>query len=614
MRLTFRAKLTVIVLISAGALLLVTIASAILAARVERQVATVQDLYLPKIELGPQLEGDFDHLRRGFQDAVAAGDMESLAATRVPLAAFSDRLRRTGVVDPAIGGALNDAVHDYYDTAYDVSRRLIAGETGEGLVDAMAAMQGKQFQVERLVSKATAVDRKEMAAAFASVSKVERTASNYRVWITVGCLTAVVILSAGLGRSVVRVLRDLSEGFFRFGQGDFRLPIPVHAADEFGDLATRANQMARDLEGLEEQRKKAEDRFRSILEAAPDAMVIAGEDGRITYVNTQAQRLFGYERGELVGQKVELLLPTRYRESHPANRAAYFGAPKVRSMGSGLDLFGLRKDGAEFPVEISLSPLATDRGLLVCSAIRDVTARRAIETALKNSNRELEAFSYSVAHDLRAPLRGIHGFSHALLEDSADKLDDEGKDQLNRISAAAGRMGLLIDALLALSRVSRVELRRETVNMTRAAEGVMSQLRASQPERKVEFDNQPDVVAHGDPALLRAILDNLLGNAWKFTAARPTAHIAFGTVPHAGGIAYCVRDDGAGFDMAYAGKLFVPFQRLHQATEFAGTGIGLATVQRIVLRHGGSIWAEGAVGRGATFHFTLAPIGKGTNS
>jgi light-regulated signal transduction histidine kinase (bacteriophytochrome) len=150
--------------------------------------------------------------------------------------------------------------------------------------------------------------------------------------------------------------------------------------------------------------------------------------------------------------------------------------------------------------------------------------------------------------------------------------------------------------------------------MTRAADGVMSQLRASQPERKVEFDNQPDVIAHGDPALLRAILDNLLGNAWKFTATRATAHIAFGTVSHAGSVAYYVRDDGAGFDMAYVGKLFVPFQRLHQATEFAGTGIGLATVQRIVLRHGGTIWAEGAVDRGATFHFTLAPTGKGTIS
>jgi len=169
-------------------------------------------------------------------------------------------------------------------------------------------------------------------------------------------------------------------------------------------------------------------------------------------------------------------------------------------------------------------------------------------------------------------------------------------------------MGLLIDALLALSRVSRMELQRETVNLSRMADAAIKQLRMGQPDRIVEFVSQDDVIAEGDPALLRAVFDNLLGNAWKFTGGREVAKIAFGTTEKDGAVAYYVKDNGAGFDMAYAAKLFIPFQRLHQASEFAGTGIGLATVQRIARRHGGEIWAEGIVGRGATFYFTLGSL------
>jgi light-regulated signal transduction histidine kinase (bacteriophytochrome) len=234
-----------------------------------------------------------------------------------------------------------------------------------------------------------------------------------------------------------------------------------------------------------------------------------------------------------------------------------------------------------------------------------VTARKQIETALKLSNRELEAFSYSVAHDLRAPLRGINGLSRALLEDHGDALDEEAHGYLKRIGAAAERMGLLIDALLSLSRVSRAPLQREEVNLTKIAAGVMTQLEAGQPGRAVEFVSEGPVLAHGDPTLLRALLDNLLGNAWKFTSKRDDARIVFGTETRGDDVVHFVRDNGAGFDMEYATKLFAPFQRLHSAGEFPGTGIGLATVQRIVHRHGGEVWADGAVGKGATFYFTL---------
>jgi light-regulated signal transduction histidine kinase (bacteriophytochrome) len=252
----------------------------------------------------------------------------------------------------------------------------------------------------------------------------------------------------------------------------------------------------------------------------------------------------------------------------------------------------------------------------VLLSVRNLTSeRRRIETALEASNRELEEFSYSVAHDLRAPLRGMNGFSRALLEDYSDKLDDVGQDYLKRMAAGSERMGLLIDALLSLSRVSRVELQCEAVNLSRVVEAVEKQLRTSQPERAVDFVTQKDVVARGDPALLRALFDHLLGNAWKFTGRRSGATITFGSRKEDDATVYFVKDDGAGFDMAYASKLFVPFQRLHRASEFAGTGIGLATVQRIVRRHGGEIWAEGTVGQGAAFYFTLAhSTRRGTSS
>jgi signal transduction histidine kinase len=224
---------------------------------------------------------------------------------------------------------------------------------------------------------------------------------------------------------------------------------------------------------------------------------------------------------------------------------------------------------------------------------------------LEAANSELEAFSYSVSHDLRAPLRSVAGFSQALFEDYADKLDAEGRDSLERILAATHRMGRLIDDLLNLSRVSRAEMRRERVNLSEIAGKIADMLRKTQPERQTEFIIAQSLVAHGDGQLLSLVLENLLDNAWKFTGKNPHAVIEFGITQHEGSRAYFVRDNGVGFDMSYAGKVFSPFQRLHSVNEFPGTGIGLATVKRIIARHGGHVWIEGEVGKGATVYFTL---------
>jgi signal transduction histidine kinase len=226
-------------------------------------------------------------------------------------------------------------------------------------------------------------------------------------------------------------------------------------------------------------------------------------------------------------------------------------------------------------------------------------------TQLESTNKELEAFSYSVSHDLRTPLRAIDGFSKALLEDYADKLDAGGKDHLQRVRAASQRMGNLIDDMLHLSRVNRMEMTRERVDLSKMVAEIAAELPESAPERSVEFIIAPNLIAEADPRLLRIMLTNLLGNAWKFTSKRADARIEFGASTQDISQAYFIRDNGAGFDMTYASKLFGAFQRLHKATDFPGTGIGLAIVQRIVSRHGGQIWAEAKMGQGATFYFVL---------
>jgi light-regulated signal transduction histidine kinase (bacteriophytochrome) len=242
----------------------------------------------------------------------------------------------------------------------------------------------------------------------------------------------------------------------------------------------------------------------------------------------------------------------------------------------------------------------------------EISERRRVEAEIQRTNRELlsankelEAFSYSVSHDLRTPLRSIDGFSQALLEDYSDKLDATGQDHLRRVRRAAQRMAALIDDLLNLSRVTRRELRRQTLDLSAIAHAIAAELRDSEPGRNVEFAIESGIAAEADAALMRSVLENLLRNSWKYTSSHATARIEFGACLRKGKQVFFVRDDGAGFDLRYAERLFGAFQRLHTAKEFPGTGVGLATVQRIIHRHGGEIWAEAAVEMGATFYFTL---------
>jgi light-regulated signal transduction histidine kinase (bacteriophytochrome) len=244
---------------------------------------------------------------------------------------------------------------------------------------------------------------------------------------------------------------------------------------------------------------------------------------------------------------------------------------------------------------------------------QDITERNKVEGELRQrtaeleaSNKELEAFSYSVSHDLRAPLRSMGGFSSVLVEDYSEKLDEQGKKYLTYIQESSNLMGQLIDDLLKLSRVTRSEMNREQVNLSEIAQKVVDDLEKAEPDHKVKVTIAPNLTAYGDRNLVFLLLQNLVGNAWKFSGKNAEPRIEIGTAEHNGKLTYFVRDNGVGFDMQYADKLFKPFQRLHGTEEFAGTGIGLATVQRIIRRHDGEVWAESKVGEGATFYFTLS--------
>jgi PAS domain S-box-containing protein len=356
-------------------------------------------------------------------------------------------------------------------------------------------------------------------------------------------------------------------------------------------------------------RKKIEAKFRGLLEAAPDAMVIVDRAGSITLVNSQTEKLFGYTRDELLGKPVEMLVPAGVLGPHAEHRASFFADPRARMMGTGLTLAGRRKDGSQFRVEISLSPVETEDGMLVTAAVRDISARIEVENALLAANRELEGFTYSVSHDLRAPIRQIDGFSRLLIEKYGPMLDEEGHHYLARIQQGAAHMGRLVDDLLNLARIGRQDVRLRRTSLTPIARQAAAELGADVAGRLVEWHVAELPTAELDSGLMKVVFVNLLGNALKYTRPREHAMIEVGQVEARGGPAVFVRDNGVGFDMQYADKLFGVFQRLHRVEDFEGTGVGLATVHSIVRKHGGEIWAESVPEQGTTFFFRLATMG-----
>ncbi len=419
-------------------------------------------------------------------------------------------------------------------------------------------------------------------------------------------------------------------------------PDDVHFTQAMANIVAQFIQRHRATAALRE----SEERYRRLFETAPDAVMLCDGELKLVAVNPSGVALFGYDTAdEMIGKDVREFYAS---ENRGATATAKETLLRVGAM-KDLARVGLKKDGTRVPLEGSAALIldADRKPNAVIGMLRDISERKQAEqeiirlntelerrvaertAELEATNEELEAFSYSVSHDLRAPLRSIDGFGRALAEDCAAQIDAQGLHYLARIRAGAERMGQQIDAMLSLSHVARSELHRQPIDLSALAEQVAAELQATQPERVVKFVIRPGLTADADAGLLRVLLENLLGNAWKYTRKHPTARIEFGSL--AGGVwpmakdriqagqdggdqvpsaishqrVFFVRDDGAGFDMGYVDRLFRPFQRLHGVNEFEGSGIGLATVQRIVRRHGGRVWAEGAVECGATISFTL---------
>jgi PAS domain S-box-containing protein len=368
----------------------------------------------------------------------------------------------------------------------------------------------------------------------------------------------------------------------------------------------------------EEKLQETTEYLNNLLDYANAPIIVWDPLFHITRFNHAFERLTGLSDEQAIGKKLDILFP----EDSKAQSMNYIKKAMSGEHWEVVEIPILRRDGVVRIVLWNSATLLGIDGKKMVATIaqgQDITERKQAEeevkklndelkhraTELEVTNKELEAFSYSVSHDLRAPLRTMEGFSQALLEDCSDILNDQCKDYLRRIQGSAELMAQLIDDMLQLSRLTRVDMLFNKVNLSELAQTIASELKTIQPKRKAVFDITPRLIVNGDGKLLRVVLYNLLENAWKFTGKVPEAHIEFGVTNHEGKKVYYIRDNGAGFDMTYIAKIFNPFQRLHTASEFPGTGIGLASVQRIIHRHGGKVWAEGKVGKGATFYFTL---------
>ncbi|MBL8488656.1 MAG: PAS domain S-box protein [Rhodocyclaceae bacterium] len=377
-----------------------------------------------------------------------------------------------------------------------------------------------------------------------------------------------------------------------------------------------------ELRRAESEMRESEQKFSHAFHASPIPILISRPaDGVCIDANEAFCVQFGWQHAEVVGRPVvELRLwPTQ------EDRNAWVDALRDATRRRNYETVLLTRDGVPRQVVGATELVQHGSETWAVNLIHDITDRKRVEDEIRRlnaeleervkrrtaelttANQQLESFAHSISHDLRAPLRGIEGFSRLLAEEYGDRLEGEGREYLQRVRRAAQRMAVLIEHLLQLSRVTRQEMRHERVDLSQMAGDVVEDLRRSSPGRRVAIAISPGCVVEGDPSLLRVLLENLLGNAWKYTARQDDARIEFVAEASSGEPCFAVRDNGAGFDMAHAGKLFAPFQRLHTEEEFDGTGVGLASCARVVLRHGGHIWGEGAPGAGAVFRFTIAP-------
>lgn len=467
-----------------------------------------------------------------------------------------------------------------------------------------------------------------------SLKRVNQAVAEARVEALLHAGLAILLgisVAMGLGWFLTRRLRVLTDATRAIARGEFSKRVQNGPQDEVGELGVAFNEMAGLLERREAERKKAEDtlresetRKRAILESAQDCIISIDHEGKIIEFNPAAEKTFGYTRAEVMGKSMaDLIIPPSLRERHYRGLAHYFATGEGPVLGKRIEMTALRADGTEFPVELTVTRISQEGPPLFTGFVRDITERKRAEEEIRRlnaeleqrviertaqleaANKELEAFTYSVSHDLRAPLRHVDGFSKILAGEFGLKLDSTAQRYLQYIQEGTKNMGQLIDDLLNLARVGRKELTLQVTGLNSLIDEVLADLKPETEGREFDWQIGKLPFVECDPALIKQVLANLLSNAVKFTRPRERAVIEVGQMALDGQTAVFVHDNGVGFSMKYADKLFGVFQRLHRQEDFEGTGVGLATVQRIIHKHGGRVWAEAELDKGATFYFTL---------
>jgi PAS domain S-box-containing protein len=423
-------------------------------------------------------------------------------------------------------------------------------------------------------------------------------------------------------------------------QGDYSLRAQPLGRGELAELAAALNRLLdraqREIAAMHELEKlRQEDRARlsAIIDSAMDAVISIDASQRITMFNAAAEKMFRCPAKEAIGQPLDRFIPARFRQSHHAHVAQFERSGLTsRSMGHLKPLTGQRADGEEFPMEASISHVEVGGQKISTAIVRDITRRMEAEeqihklnaeleqrvldrtAELTAANKELEAFTCSVAHDLRAPLRHIDAYSKILLEEFRSNLPPEAQQYLESVRAGSRNMTQLVDDLLNLAHIGQLELKRQPVPLNTLVNEVREELTREFSGRTIEWHVRPLPVLHCDAGLMKQVFANLLSNAVKYTRQRPLAVIEVGCLKVNSSTAIFVRDNGVGFNMKYAHRLFGIFQRLHRAEDFEGTGVGLAIVERIIRRHGGCVWAESAVDKGAVFYFMVPGLESGKSA
>ena len=459
--------------------------------------------------------------------------------------------------------------------------------------------EGKMAYINSQTEKLFGYSRNELIGN--SVEKLipERYCKHHSGFIEMFFLTPTV-RSMGAGRELFAIRKDNTEFPIEIGLN------PVVTVDGTLVLASII-----DIS----ERKKAEERFRLVVESAPNAMLLVNNEGLITLVNNQTEKLFGYNRNELIGNRLEKLIPERFKTIHPGHRSIFFQKPQTRSMGAGRDLFGLRKDGSEVQVEIGLNPIETIEGHMVLASIIDITERKIQENFIKKQveleikNKELEQFAYIASHDLQAPLRTVSNYMKVFEEDYLPVLDDNARNYLDRVNKATERMSVLIKALLDFSRLGR-DIRLNTVDCKKIVSDVLADIETIiiTSEAIIEVGEMPSINVY--EVEMRQLFQNLISNSIKFRKKDIIPIIKISAVFINNKWRFAISDNGIGIADIHYERIFFIFQRLNLEEQFEGYGIGLANCKKIVELHKGEIWVESELGQGTTFYFTISNLSK----